>query len=68
MCELCVLTLECCKNTTVGATMLCPAVCISDVTNKAGMCGKTYQVPVFRFSVVKSKSTWLHPEESKFDR
>ena len=34
--------------------MLCPAVCISDVMNKAGMCGKKYQVPVFRFSVVKS--------------
>ena len=30
-------------NTTVIAVILCPAVYISDVTNKAGMCDKTIQ-------------------------
>ena len=28
------------KNTTVSAANVCPAVCISDVTNKAGACDK----------------------------
>ena len=28
------------KNTTIGATIFCPAICICDVMNKAGsMCG-----------------------------
>ena len=27
-------------NTTVSAAILCPAVCISDVIKKAGMCGR----------------------------
>ena len=33
-------TFESRKNTTASATILCPAVCISDVIHKAGMCSK----------------------------
>ena len=32
---------ESCKNMTTNAAVLCPAVLISDVMNKAGLCGKS---------------------------
>ena len=32
------------QNTTVNAAILWPAVCVSDVTSKAGICGKGIEV------------------------
>lgn len=41
-CPVCqILTLESCRHMTVSAGFLCPAVCLSDVINKARMCGRS---------------------------
>ena len=51
---------------TMSAAILCPAVCTSDVTNKAGMYGKCIQyVTSQRFSAFHGRTkTWLRPEEN----
>ena len=36
------------KNTTLSAAIFCPAVCISDVINRAGMCGKCVRYIIIR--------------------
>ena len=30
-------------DTAMGAAILCPAVCVGDILNKASMCGKTIE-------------------------
>ena len=45
---------------------------MSDIINKAGMCGKgvkyvTTQPFLFCFSMVKSEPTWLRPEKFQFE-
>jgi len=58
-----------CENMTVSAAILCPAVCISDIRCKAGVCGKSIkyvsQPFKFRSLLVKSKQIWLHPERRR---
>ena len=51
-----------------------PAVCISDVIDKTGMCGKNIKhVTSQPFSALHqeatqtAKPTWLHPENLKFE-
>ena len=59
------------ENTTVSAAFLCKAVCISDVINKADMCGKSIAYvtsqPFSAHDWSKSEPTWLLPEELKFE-
>ena len=61
------------KKTDVSCetAILRPAVCVSDVRNKASMCGKSFEkchVPaVFCSSLAKSKLTWLCPNELGFE-
>ena len=50
----------------MSAAIVCPAVCFSDVVNKAGIYGKSIQNIMSQSfscsSLVKSEPTWLHPE------
>ena len=58
------------QNTTVGAAILCPAVCVSDVIKKAGLRGKRIKYvtrqPISPSATVESEPTWPGPEELKF--
>ena len=51
-------------NVSCETAILRPAVCVSDVKNKASMCGKSFEkchVPaLFCSSLAKSKLTWPH--------
>ena len=54
----------------MGAAILCTAVCISDVTNKAGMFGKSIKYITLQancLSLVKRKPKWLRPEDLKLE-
>ena len=61
------------ENTAMNAAILCPAVCLSDVINKAEKHGNVHVVAnvheptIFCLSLVKNKPTWLHWGELKFD-
>ena len=60
------------ENTTVSAAILCSAVCVSDVVNKGGTCGKsmkyvTNQSFLFCSSLVKSEPKWPRPKEPKIE-
>ena len=51
------------ENTTVSAAILCPSVCISEVTNKDGYCKakrvKYFMNQMFLPHTVKSEPAWL---------
>ena len=57
----------------LSAAILCSSVCVSDVINKAGMCGRNIKhVTSHPFccccvSLAKSKPIWLSPKERKSD-
>ena len=55
----------------MSAEILCPAVCISDSTNNAGMRGKSIKYvtsqPLSALHWVKNKPVWPHPEELKLE-
>ena len=61
------------ENTAMNAAILCPAVCLSDVINKAEKHGNVHVVAnvreptIFCLPLVKNKTTWLHGGELKFD-
>ena len=59
------------QNMAVSATFLHLSICVCDIMNKASMLGrKVYHLTnqtFFCSSLVKSKLTWLCPEESKFE-
>ena len=55
------------QDTTMGAAILCPEVCVSDVINKAGLRGKRIKYVTSQglspSPTVESKPTWPGPEE-----
>lgn len=58
------------ENTTMTGAILCPAVCVSDLMNKANVCGKSVdnnsQGNLSCFPLIKSKPVWLGTEDLKF--
>ena len=55
------------NSTAVRAAILCPVVCVCDIIDKASMRGTSHITSRFVcFSMLKNKSTWLHPEQFKF--
>lgn len=55
------------ESWTASAAILCPAVCTSDQTNKAEICGRNIKYIVSQYlsvlSLLKSETTWLHHDE-----
>ena len=53
----------------MSAAILCLAVCVCDLINKAGMSSTSVKYTMnyrFLFFILKSQHTWLPPEELKF--
>ena len=61
------LVFESCENISMAAAILCPAVCVSDLMNKARMSGKSIKFdlsqPCQLFMGKEQTNMWLHPEE-----
>ena len=58
------------ENTTMSAAIFCPAVCVSDVMNKASMCVRSIKyVRSQPFSALhwQMEPIWLLPEEVIFE-
>ena len=58
------------EKTTMTGAILCPAVCVSDLMNKANVCGKSVdnksQGNLSFFPYIKSKPVQLGSEDLKF--